>query len=234
MKSTIEELIRIYQQVKSIRKTAELTGYSKSGVQFLLHQNDIKTFPRSRKGCENSIRKSFEKLDISDPKRLIRNINYMSNLYIDKKMSIPEISKLLNVSNGTVLTGLKQCGIKRRSKNEALMGKSRPNSQGSKNINWKGGLSGWRKLARGRLNEHFVRPIMQRDNFICQWCSSKTNIVVHHCNRSFMEIVNVVRQKINESNVEEFVNAIISEHKLEDGITLCKLCHDKYHKEHGK
>lgn len=234
MKSTIEEVIRVYLEVKSIRKTAELTGYSKSGVQYLLINNGVELFPKSRSGKENSQSKAISNLSKNDPRRLVRDPEYMRELYITKQMSIPEIASLLGLSNSTVITGLKQCNIKRRTIKQALTGKPRPNSQGSKNHNWKGGLAGWRKLARGRLNEHFVRPVMKRDGFVCQWCNSKKNIVVHHSKRSFMDIVYIVRQKCNEDNLEEFVNLIVEEHCLEDGITLCKKCHDTYHKEFGK
>jgi hypothetical protein len=234
MKKTIEEVIKIYFEVKSVRKTAELTGYSKSGVEYLLKSNNIILFPRNRSGAENSSRKAILDLDPNDPRRLVRNPDYMRDLYLDKKMSLPEIGRLLGIDSNTVLTGLKQCNIKRRSKKEALLGKPHPNAQGSKNHNWKGGLSGWRKLARGRLNEHFVRPIMNRDNFICQWCGSKKNIVVHHHKRSFMEIVNLVKQNCDENDIDKFVDMIVKEHSLDDGITICKICHDKYHKEHGK
>lgn len=234
MKLSVDEIIKTYHDVKSIRKTAKITGYSKSGIEYLLKSNGIKLYPKTRSGNENSNKKFIETLDQDHPRVLVRNFEFMYEHYINKKMSIPEISKLLHVSKTTVITGLDQCGIQKRSKKEALKGKSRPNAQGSKNRNWKGGITGWRKLARGRLNEHFVRPVMQRDNFTCQWCNSKKNIVVHHHIRSFMEIVNIVRQKINEVNVESFVNEIVNEHKLNDGITICKKCHDNYHKENRK
>lgn len=234
MKATLEEVIKTYHKVKSIRKTAELTGYSKSGIEYLLKSNNISLFPRNRVGDENSASKAILQLDPTDPRRLVRDKVYMENLYLVKKMSIPEIAKHLSISRTTVITGLTQCKIETRTKSQALIGKPHPSAQGSKNHNWKGGLSGWRKLARGRLNEHFVRPIMQRDNFCCQWCDSKNNIVVHHHVRSFMQIVNLVKQKHDENDLDAFVNAIIEEHSLNDGITLCKVCHDKFHKEHGK
>ena len=234
MKSGIEQVIKTYFEVKSIRKTAELTGYSKSGVEYLLKSNNVVLFPRNRGGAENSVRKAIVDLDVNDPRRLVRNPDYMRELYVNKKMSTPEIAALLKISTTTVFTGLQQCNIKLRTKEQALTGKPHPSAQGSKNHNWKGGLSGWRKLARGRLNEHFVRPIMKRDNFVCQWCGSKKNIVVHHHKRSFMEIVNLIRRKFDEKDIDNFVDAIIDEHRLEDGITICKICHDNFHKEHGK
>lgn len=234
MKKSIEEVIKTYLEVKSIRKTAELTGYSKSGVEYLLKTNNVVLFSRSRSGAENSSRKAILDLDANNPRRLVRDPIYMREMYLDKKMSVPEIAKQLDISRTTVITGLQQCNIKLRTKKESISGKARPNAQGSKNRNWKGGITGWRKLARGRLNEHFVRPIMQRDNFICQWCGSKKNIVVHHHKRSFMEIVNLVKQICDENNIDRFVDMIVKEHSLNDGITICKVCHDTYHKENGK
>lgn len=176
----------------------------------------------------------LEKLPADHPRRLVRNPEYMQQLYLTERLSIPKIAIKLGLSRSTVVLGLAQCAIPLRNKSESLKGIHRPTIQGSNNHNWKGGLSGWRKLARGRLNEHFVRPCMERDNFRCQWCGSLKKLVVHHHLRSFMEIVNSVRSRLQSKSVEKFVQAIVQEHRLEDGITLCKKCHDTYHQEHGK
>lgn len=234
MKKSRKEVIKTYKEFKSIRKVAELTGYSKSGVEFILKIENVELFPRSRNGAENSASKSIQNLDPFDPRRLVRNPNVMRVLYVMERLSIPEIAKQLGVSKSTVITGLKQCHIKRRSKSAALKGKARPSVQGSKNTNWKGGITGWRKLSRGRLNEHFVSPVMKRDGFTCQKCGSKKKLVVHHHKRTFMQIVNLVKQTTDQNDLETFVAAIVNEHKLDDGITWCKVCHDNYHKEFGK
>ena len=49
-----------------------------------------------------------------------------------------------------------------------------------------------------------------------------------------MDIVNIVRKDIDESDTMIFVDAIVKEHKLDDGITLCKVCHDNHHRINGK
>lgn len=232
MKATTKEVITIYKETGSIRKTGILTGWSKSSVQTMVSTAGI-SLSKSRTGADNSSRKALIKLANDDPRRLVRDRVYMVGLYIHKKMSIPDIAKLLKISNSTVLTGLNQCGISRRSLSTSLKGKALPHQQGSKHRCWKGGITGWRKLARNRLNDHFVRPIMERDGFKCVWCSSVKNLVVHHHMRSFMEIVNIVRGMVDDSDIEAFVNAIVAEHKLDDGITLCKKCHDNHHKENG-
>lgn len=141
---------------------------------------------------------------------------------------------MLGCSSTAVFTGLTQCQILIRSKSESLRGKPRPGACGANHRDWKGGISGWRKLARKRLNAVFVRPVMERDKFVCQWCGDKKKLVVHHHLRSFMEIVQIVKLTVCEHDLENFVSAIVSEHRLADGITICKKCHDSHHKEHGK
>jgi hypothetical protein len=158
----------------------------------------------------------------------------MNKLYIEQRLSLPEISKIIGCSSSTVRTGILQCGIKLRTRTEGLKGKPRPKAQGENHRDWKGGITGWRKLSRGRLNSIFVRPIMERDNFTCQWCGSLHKLVAHHHKRSFMQIVKIAKSKEIYSDSMNTVNLIVSEHKLEDGITLCKDCHDSYHKENGK
>jgi len=234
MKEKHKEVIDIYLETKSIRKTAKITGYSKTGVSYVLELHKIKSFPRNRKGKENSIRKSMELLGPNHPRNLVRNKTWMTELYIKQKLSITQIAKSLGVAATTVITGLSQCKIPLRTKSEALKGKPKLNIRGANSVHWRGGLSGWRKLARCRLNQVFVRPIMERDNFQCTWCHSKQKIVVHHHRRRFMEIVNKVRLIVDENNILDFIDAIVKEHSLDDGITLCKICHDKFHKENGK
>ena len=58
--------------------------------------------------------------------------------------------------------------------------------------------------------------------------------VVHHHDRSFIDIVRVVQQRNPDQPKKALVRLIIEEHSVEDGITLCKVCHDEYHREHGK
>lgn len=120
-KMTVAELIKTYMEIKSIRKTSQLSGYSKSGVEYILKQNNILLFPRSRKGVENSAFKALDQLDSDDPRRLVRDVSFMHQIYVIDKLSIPQIAEKLGISNTTVITGLKQCQIKRRSKSEALI-----------------------------------------------------------------------------------------------------------------
>ena len=75
---------------------------------------------------------------------------------------------------------------------------------------------------------------MERDNFKCCWCTGNKSLVVHHHQRTFVDIVTAVRARLPTMDGEALLDAIVAEHKLEDGVTLCKKCHDAYHKEKGK
>lgn len=221
-----------YVQTKSIRKTAKELGLSKSGVEYALKGMGVDRFPRNRSGNENSSRKALL-ANPSGPRAVARDPAFMRDLYIDKNMSIPEIAKTLGLSETTVHTCLHQCGVDVRTRADGLRGRPRPGQQGSKHRDWKGGVTSWRKRARGRLNPAFVRPVMERDGFKCQWCGGTRALVVHHI-RSFAHIARAAIDQAVEKDEESIVKAIVLAHRLEDGVTLCKTCHDEYHKIHGK
>ena len=228
-----EKIREVYLREKSIRKTATVLGtITKSGVGYALGVSGVVLFPRSRKGGENSNRKAIAARPWSAGAK-VRDPVLMRRLYVAKRLSLPKIGRLLGVSNTTVLTGLRQCGISPRTKSEAIRGVPRPSMQGAKNPAWKGGVTKWRKLAREALNAVFVRPVMERDGFRCQWCRSLKKLTVHHV-RPFSVLVKLVKKRLGLSTGRRLIHAIVKEHKLEDGITICKACHDAHHKEHGK
>jgi hypothetical protein len=225
------KVVKTYLETKSIRETARRLGMSKGGVAYHLHKEGVPRFPRNRKGAENSSRKAIV---AGTPSAKVRDPKLMQEMYITRRMSTTAIGHLLGVDGKTVYVGLKQCGIKVRSRAEGLKGCAKPNYRGANHRDWKGGVSGWRKRCRGLLGPYWVRPVMERDGFKCQWCESPKKIVVHHHKRSFMDIVRVIRKRLPEATEDELIVAVVDEHTLKDGITLCKKCHDSHHKENGK
>ena len=225
-------ICRTYLDLKSIRATARTVGMGKTSVEYVLKSRGVPRFPRNRSGAENSSVKAILASPDS-PSAKVRNTALMDEMYVHQKKSIQEIADALGVSARTVCTGLRFCGIPSRSVSAALRGKARPSIKGPRNPAWKGGITKWRKLARAGLNSCFVRPVMEQDDFRCQWCGSTKKPVVHHL-RPFMEIVNLVRSRNPGADNDDLIREIIDEHTLEDGVTLCKRCHDKHHEENGK
>jgi hypothetical protein len=228
-----DAVVRAYQEVGSIRAVAAILPVSKSGVAYILAERGAVLLPRNRRGKENSVSKTIA-ANPDDPRAKVRNPELMTALYLEQRKSTTEIGKLLGVDCKTVSVGLRQCGILARHGSEAIKGRPRPNYRGAKHRDWKGGVSGWRKRCRKLLNPLFVRPVMERDSFKCVWCGSRKKPTVHHHKRSFMQIVNKVRRRLRGQPEEAVINGIVLEHRLDDGITVCKKCHDAHHKEHGK
>lgn len=110
-------------------------------------------------------------------------------------------------------------------------GKIKP-KVGQDNKNWKGNRS-FSLTCRTRLYKTWIYPILERDGFCCSKCKSNRNLQVHHL-RSLRHIIKKVLKHFNISQVdslsndpvyEKLIQAVINEHSLDDGITLCKFCH---------
>jgi hypothetical protein len=220
-----ERIRTVYMETKSIRKTAQCVSLSKTGVEYALRAMKVSLFPRNRSGDENSSRKAIRD---GSPSALVRNESLMFGLYHVEGLSIPEIARATGASRTTVITGLVQCHIETRSISMALRGKPRPSMCGARNPAWKGGSTHWRRLARHQLNTVWVYPVMKRDGFKCQTCGSRKDIEAHHVRR-FHQIVAIVKARVGDADQQTLVNAIIAEHSLDDGLTLCMKCHDELH-----
>lgn len=102
---------------------------------------------------------------------------------------------------------------------------------------WKGNR-GFQDSLRVQLYPVWTFKCLERDNFTCQECSTTTQLTVHHIKplRQFIEDICIKYSlKISDIPVSEwqkYFDEIIANHKLDDGITLCKSCHsniDKYY-----
>lgn len=101
-----------------------------------------------------------------------------------------------------------------------LTGKHRPVSvrrkiskgmMGEKNPAWKGGVTPLkRKRYRSVEYKLWREAVRKRDNFTCQACGNRSNLEVHHI-----------------KPVSLFPDLIYA---INNGITLCKKCHQVWHK----
>jgi len=100
---------------------------------------------------------------------------------------------------------------------------------------WKGNR-GFNLDCRSRLYTPWIFKIMQRDNFKCTMCGKTKKLQVHHV-RTLRSIIGLVLKNNGVEHIkdidtsskfyEELIEKVVAEHKLNDGITLCYLCHDK-------
>jgi len=89
-------------------------------------------------------------------------------------------------------------------------------------------------LFKSRLYTEWVFPILKRDNFKCVICGTSAKLEVHHLKQYqliYIETINELNLDIlswknwlNEdiSNIEK---KILEKHKIENGKTVCNLCH---------
>ena len=86
--------------------------------------------------------------------------------------------------------------------------------RGEKNPNWKGGIHRDKHNAEWQYI-FWRKAIFQSDDFVCQICKQKGGqLEAHHLN--------------NWSDFPELRFAI------DNGITLCKRCHNEFHKKYGR
>ena len=101
---------------------------------------------------------------------------------------------------------------------------------------WKGGVSDLYQVVQNQLWPEWKIKVLSRDGFMCQECGEHQHIEVHH-RRPFVQIREEVLNRnpslslSDASEMRILAGLIVKEHRIEDGITLCYLCHKSCHFE---
>ena len=96
------------------------------------------------------------------------------------------------------------------------LGKSTPWMLGKNNSNWKGGINPINDTIRKSIEMRLWREsVFARDNWTCQKCGQKGG-------------------KLHSHHIKNFAQYPKLRFAIDNGTTLCKKCHIKFHKEYGK
>lgn len=85
-------------------------------------------------------------------------------------------------------------------------------AKGSLHPNWKGGISGKRKLDMGtKRYQDWRKSVLQRDGFSCSRCGLTDHLQVHH--------------------IKPYAVNHLLRYDIDNGLTLCRSCHIDEHKK---
>ena len=104
-------------------------------------------------------------------------------------------------------------------------------SKGDKNPFWKGGINTIAMRIRrcGKYKE-WQQSILIRDDFTCQDCWNKigNNLIAHH-KKSFEKLLQEVKKYLSLLPLYEGAMLYTPLWDINNGITLCRKCHNKLH-----
>ena len=113
----------------------------------------------------------------------------------------------------------------RSGENSPTYGK--PGRGGKDHYNWKGGISSLTSIIRGCFkNKAWRIEVFKRDNYTCQICEEwGGRLHAHHI--KWFSII------LEENNIKTLTEALHCDElwDINNGITLCKKCHNKIHKK---
>ena len=144
----------------------------------------------------------------------------------EHKKKLSEIQKGRHYSLKTEFKiGHKVSEMTRRKQSEIRIGKYTKEN----NPAWKGGITSLNlKIRHSFKTRQWISDIFTRDNFTCQECAKRGKKLVAHHIKKFSDIIknNKIKTMEDALNCEELWN-------INNGITLCQICHKKYHKIYG-
>jgi hypothetical protein len=119
------------------------------------------------------------------------------------------------------------------------MSNSRKGKFGKNATAWKGGKQTLLRCLKSRLNKEFnwFKKVQERDKYKCQHCNSSEKLDSHHI-KPINLIVSELCKHYKKPKDHSSLNWLLEQQEivdlnLENGITLCRSCHKKIHKNWG-
>ena len=205
-------LAQMYREGRSVTEIAAATGIPASTLFDWRRELEI---PRNRRSAyvttemRERTRKQFARdLDGSLKQEAAR-------LYSEGKTSV-EIAEQMKVTSVTVCAWLQSVGVARRSSPTlATRQKLRIANLGPTRWNWKGGITPDRVRLRICLDMKIAREnCFKRDNYTCRSCGERGG-------------------KLNAHHIWPFQKFPEWKYEAWNLLTLCKSCHDAFHKAAG-
>ena len=109
----------------------------------------------------------------------------------------------------------KSCGCYRREKSSDTAKKYLPRLSGANHPNWKGGITDERHIVESSKEyKAFRLTVLERDGNRCRKCGKSEDLCVHHV----LDFMAHPEMRCNADN----------------GVTLCRSCHEQFHSIYGK
>lgn len=132
-------------------------------------------------------------------------------------------------------------GKKHNTSTKDKMSHSRRGKIGPNATAWKGGKTSLTRRVKGILHTRFgwYKKVYQRDDYKCVECGSKKKIDAHHKQPVWKLIRDMLKNSPTFDNEEEKLEWLVNTPELQDpelknGITLCRICHQKSPQQLGK
>lgn len=206
-------LQRLYSEGRSIPEIALITGVPASTL--FDWRRELKV-PKNRRSSyvTAELRERISKSASRDPDGGAKL--WAARLYVENLLSTTEIAGILHVTATTVSEWLRKMNVRIRTEytlreRERL----REANLGEKRWNWKGGITPDRVRLRTSLDMKLVRECcFERGNYTCRSCGSRGG-------------------KLNAHHIWPFQRFPEWKFEVWNLLTLCKQCHDAFHKAAG-
>ena len=209
----MDTMVRLYKEGVSIPDIAESLNIPASTLFDWRREAGIERNSREKYVTQELRRRISRKLALDKDGSLRRKARYM---YEELQLSTPDIAKELGVTATAINAWLEMEGVERR-KSPTIQTrlKLRKANLGDRRYNWKGGIS--REQMRKRQSMHMRdarNACFKRDNYTCRACGQRGG-------------------KLNAHHVWPFQSFPKLMYEVSNLVTLCKQCHDEFHKAAG-